>query len=95
MQGSLSGISERSLVGSKFSLTGGSTGLIVMSVFKSNQHSNLLQSEKPVLAIGGMQEVVGQELAINVLTLGSICSWIWMITDAFDYTDICQSFKYQ
>lgn len=50
---------------------------------------------EPVLAIGGMEEAMGQELVINIITLGSICSWIWLITDAFDYTDVCQSFKYQ
>lgn len=50
---------------------------------------------EPVLSIGGMEEVAGQELIINILTLGSICWWIWLITDAFEYTDVCQSFKYQ
>jgi len=61
-------------------------------VFLAYLNAALLE---PVLAIGGMEDVVGQELAINVFTLGSICWWIWMVTDAFDYTDICQNFKYQ
>jgi hypothetical protein len=49
---------------------------------------------EPILSIGGMEKVVGQELAINFFTLGSICWWIWVVTDAFDYDDIMQHFKY-
>ena len=61
-------------------------------VFLAYLNAALLE---PVLAIGGMQEVVGQELIINVFTLGSICWWIWLVTDAFDYTDVMQHFTYQ
>ena len=61
-------------------------------VFLAYLNAALLE---PVLAIGGMENVQGQELVINVFTLGSICWWIWMVTDAFDYTDVCQMFKYQ
>lgn len=61
-------------------------------VFLAYLNAALLE---PVLTIGGMQEGMGQKLAINIFTLGSICWWIWMVTDAFDYTDICQSFKYK
>lgn len=61
-------------------------------VFLAYLNAALLE---PVLAIGGMEEVVGQELAINIFTLASICWWTWMVTDGFDYTDVCQSFKYQ
>ena len=61
-------------------------------VFLAYLNAALLE---PVLAIGGMEEVKGQELIINIFTLGSICWWIWMVTDAFDYTDVCQTFKYQ
>lgn len=61
-------------------------------VFLAYLNAALLE---PVLAIAGMQEVVGQELVINLFTLGSICWWLWMVEDAFDYTDICQHFKYQ
>ena len=50
-------------------------------VFLAYLNAALLE---PVLAIGGMEEVKGQELVINVLTLGSICWWIWMVTDAFE-----------
>ena len=61
-------------------------------VFLAYLNAALLE---PVLAIGGMEHVQGQELVINIFTLGSICWWIWMVTDAFDYTDVCQMFKYQ
>lgn len=61
-------------------------------VFLAYLNAALLE---PVMAIAGMEEVVGQELAINIFTLGSICWWIWMVTDAFDYNDVCQSFKYR
>ena len=61
-------------------------------VFLAYLNAALLE---PVLAIGGMEEVKGQELIINIFTLGSICWWIWMITDAFDYFDVAQCFKYQ
>ena len=50
---------------------------------------------EPVLSVVGMEEVKGQELLINVFTLGSIFWWIWMVTDAFDYADIMQNFTYQ
>ena len=60
-------------------------------VFLAYLNAALLE---PVLAIGGMQEVVGRELVVNMFTLGSICWWTWMVTDAFDYTDVAQHFKY-
>lgn len=49
---------------------------------------------EPILAIGGMQEVEGIQLVIELFTLGSICWWIWLITDAFDFEDITQFYKY-
>jgi hypothetical protein len=49
---------------------------------------------EPILAIGGMEEVKGLELAINILTLGSIFWWIHLVTDAFDFTDVMQHYKY-
>ena len=65
---------------------------ICKDVFLAYLNAALLE---PVMAIAGMDETTRQETIINVVTLGSICSWIWLITDAFDYTDVCQSFKYQ
>jgi len=65
---------------------------ICKDVFLAYLNAALLD---PVMAIGGMEETTRQEMLINVVTLGSICTWIWLITDAFDYTDVCQSFKYQ
>ena len=49
---------------------------------------------EPVLAIAGMEEVVGQELVINIFVLISIFWWIWLVTDAFDYADVMQHFTY-
>jgi hypothetical protein len=66
--------------------------IMCKEVFMAYLNAALLE---PVLAIGGMEEVVGQELAINIFTLASICWWIWMVTDGFDCADVCQSFKYQ
>ena len=49
---------------------------------------------EPILAIAGLQEVEGQAFYINLFTIGSICWWIWLVTDAFDCEDVCQHFKY-
>ena len=49
---------------------------------------------EPVLAIGGIEEAKDISLIINLLTLASICWWIWLITDAFDFCDVMQCFKY-
>ena len=47
-----------------------------------------------VLAIAGMEAAEGPQLIINTLTLGSIFWWIWLVTDAFDFGDVAQQFKY-
>jgi len=60
-------------------------------VFLAYLNAALLE---PVLAIGGMEKVVGQECVISIFTLGSICWWIYLISDAFDYDDVMQHFKY-
>uniref|UniRef100_A0A6S8P6F7 Uncharacterized protein n=1 Tax=Amphora coffeiformis TaxID=265554 RepID=A0A6S8P6F7_9STRA len=49
---------------------------------------------EPVLAIGGMERAQDEAAVINLLTLASICWWIWLITDAFDFADVMQRFKY-
>lgn len=49
---------------------------------------------EPVLAIGGMEAAEGAQFMTNLLTLGSICWWIWLLTDAFDFEDVMQFFKY-
>ena len=76
----------------KLDLSNLNNAVMCKEVFLAYLNAALLE---PVLAIGGMEEVKGNELIINVFTLGSICWWIWMITDAFDYFDVAQSFKYQ
>mmetsp|Transcript_16917 Transcript_16917/g.20101 ORF Transcript_16917/g.20101 Transcript_16917/m.20101 type:complete len:282 (-) Transcript_16917:485-1330(-) len=60
-------------------------------VFLAYLNAALLE---PVLAIGGMEEVVGEELVISILTLVSICWWIWLVTDAFDFSDVMQHYKF-
>ena len=62
-------------------------------VFLAYLNAALLE---PVLAIvSGNESTTGPQVAINLLTLGSIFWWIWLITDAFDYGDVAQQFKYQ
>lgn len=65
--------------------------VLFQEVFLAYLNAALLE---PILAIGGMEEVVGSELAINVLSGAAICWWIWLLTDAFDFTDVVQHFTY-
>jgi len=60
-------------------------------VFLAYLNAALLE---PVLAIAGMEEVAGEELVISILTLVSICWWIWLVTDAFDFADVLQHYKF-
>lgn len=64
---------------------------LFQEVFLAYLNAALLE---PILAIGGMEEVKGGELAINFLTGAAICWWIWLLTDAFDFTDVMQFYKY-
>jgi hypothetical protein len=69
--------------------------VLYKEVFLAYLNAALLE---PVLTIGSIpdfQHASQQELIINILTLGSICFWIWLITDAFDYFDVAQMYKYQ
>lgn len=50
---------------------------------------------EPVLAIAGMEEAEGASLVINAVTLLAICWWMWIITDAFDFSDVMQAYKYR
>lgn len=49
---------------------------------------------EPVLSIAGMEHAQGAAVIINLLTLGSICWWIWLISDAFSFEDVMSSYKY-
>merc|ERR1719491_1541132 len=42
-----------------------------------------------------MEAVQGNQLVINVVTLLVICWWMWIIIDAFDFSDIMQRYKYR
>lgn len=65
--------------------------VLFQEVFLAYLNAALLE---PILAIGGMEEVYGWELAINALSAAAICWWIWLLTDAFDFTDVLQFFRY-
>jgi hypothetical protein len=65
---------------------------LFQEVFLAYLNAALLE---PILAIGGMEEAKGSEFAINLLTGAAICWWIWLLTDAFDFTDVMQFYKYQ
>jgi hypothetical protein len=65
--------------------------VLIKEVFLAYLNAALLE---PVLSIGGMDEFEMEEFIINVMTLGSICWWIWLVTDAFDFTDVMQHYKY-
>lgn len=64
---------------------------VVKEVFLAYLNAALLE---PVIAIAGMDLSEHQQLAINLLTLGSICWWTWIVTDAFDFFDITQQYMY-
>jgi hypothetical protein len=34
------------------------------------------------------------QIVVNVLMVAAILWWIWMVTDAFDFVDIAQHFRY-
>ncbi|CAJ1952322.1 unnamed protein product [Cylindrotheca closterium] len=65
--------------------------VLFQEVFLAYLNAALLE---PILAIGGMEEVKGGEFAINALSAAAICWWIWLLTDAFDFTDVVQFFTY-
>lgn len=64
---------------------------LLKEVFLAYLNAALLE---PVLSIGGMEDLQMDIFLINVMTLGSICWWIWLISDAFDFTDVMQHYKY-
>mmetsp|Transcript_33716 Transcript_33716/g.38402 ORF Transcript_33716/g.38402 Transcript_33716/m.38402 type:complete len:283 (+) Transcript_33716:48-896(+) len=49
---------------------------------------------EPILAIGSMEEIEPIKIVIELFTLGSTCLWIWILTDAFDFQDVTQFYKY-
>eukprot|EP00980_Cylindrotheca_fusiformis_P000096 scaffold19_cov114-Cylindrotheca_fusiformis.AAC.43 len=73
------------------SITALNDATLFQEVFLAYLNAALLE---PILAIGGMEQVKGSELAINFLTGAAICWWIWLLTDAFDFTDVMQFYKY-
>lgn len=49
---------------------------------------------EPILTIGGMETPDATQIVINLLSLFSICWWLYLITDAFSFEDVTQFFKY-
>jgi len=64
--------------------------LLFKEVFLAYLNAAVLE---PILSIGGMDEM-SIPIVIDLLTLVSICWWIWLITDAFDFQDVTQYYKY-
>jgi hypothetical protein len=60
-------------------------------VFLSYLNAAILE---PILTIGGMETSNTTQIIINLLSLGSICWWIYLITDAFSFEDVTQFFRY-
>lgn len=60
-------------------------------VFLAYLNASILE---PILAIGGLEEADPTQIVISLLSLGSICWWIYLITDAFSFEDVTQFFKY-
>lgn len=50
---------------------------------------------EPILAIGSSEyDVTTKSLVINIAQLLGLCSWLYLLTDAFDLTDTQQAFIY-
>jgi hypothetical protein len=58
--------------------------------------NNYLQAAllEPILAIYGQDSLNERRILINLLMLASIAWWTWVISDAFDYSDVEQEFRY-
>uniref|UniRef100_A0A7S4HTS6 Uncharacterized protein n=1 Tax=Odontella aurita TaxID=265563 RepID=A0A7S4HTS6_9STRA len=66
--------------------------VLFKEVFMAYLNAALLE---PILAVTGSENAEGIDIVINVLTLVSICWWTWLISDAFDFTDVMQQYRYQ
>ena len=64
---------------------------ILKEVFLAFLNAAVLE---PVLALGGYSDLNTEEIIMHVLTLGAIISWIYLLTDAFNYEDVMQFYKY-
>jgi hypothetical protein len=64
---------------------------LVKEVFLAYLNAALLE---PVLTIGGMEDLNKEEFFLNLFELLSLCWWIWLLTDAFDFFDVMQFYKF-
>jgi hypothetical protein len=49
---------------------------------------------EPVLSMMEIQDMKDLHLFINLAELASLCWWIWLISDAFDFSDVMQVYKF-
>uniref|UniRef100_A0A7S2R6N1 Uncharacterized protein n=1 Tax=Eucampia antarctica TaxID=49252 RepID=A0A7S2R6N1_9STRA len=67
------------------------TAILIKEVFLAYLGAALLE---PVLTVAGMTDLNAPTVLLECLTFGSICWWIWLVTDAFDCGNVTQQFKY-
>jgi hypothetical protein len=66
---------------------------LIKEVFLAYLNAALLE---PVLSIGGLESgepAFGIKFLTNLFELFSLCWWIWLVSDAFDYCDVVFQFK--
>jgi hypothetical protein len=66
---------------------------LVKEVFLAYLNAAILE---PVLAIGGLdsgEDAYRIKLLANSFELFSLCWWIWLVSDAFDYDDVMFQYK--
>ena len=73
---------------------------ILGQVFMSYLQAAILEPILSLVEIGNREAPTRDydyysKIVLNILVLGSLCWWIWLLTDAFDYVDIVQQFKYR
>eukprot|EP00529_Nitzschia_sp_RCC80_P026140 CAMPEP_0113454614 /NCGR_PEP_ID=MMETSP0014_2-20120614/7952_1 /TAXON_ID=2857 /ORGANISM="Nitzschia sp." /LENGTH=339 /DNA_ID=CAMNT_0000346021 /DNA_START=31 /DNA_END=1050 /DNA_ORIENTATION=+ /assembly_acc=CAM_ASM_000159 len=49
---------------------------------------------EPVLSMMEIQDMTDLHLYINLAELASLCWWIWLISDAFNFEDVMQVYKF-
>jgi hypothetical protein len=68
--------------------------ILIKEVFLAYLNAAILE---PILSIGGL-ETGEPSYAIKVVTnlfeLLSLCWWVWLLTDAFDFNDVMFQYKY-
>lgn len=73
---------------------------ILGQVFMSYLQAAILEPILRIVEIGAIVDPTldydyYSKLVLQILVLGSLCWWIWLLTDAFDYVDVVQQYKYR